>query len=426
MGESLTKTDTRGNGSSEEVGRVLDHLYRFAGVVGSNLDVGTLFDDALSFLQNMVAAPQIMSLLLSRDESSDHTIKQKNFDELGEIEISRDAIAELGTEAFACDGAEGLPPGFEALSPAQGSYAVVPLFAYGTELGMLLLGRTQGQPFTSRDLKLLNTAGRQLALAVENSRLFGDLQESYRKLMDAQEELIQSERLAALGGLAATMAHEIRNPLATIFSSLSQIRKHAQITGDSATLLEIAEEEAIRLNHMVGGLLEFARPRTPRIGEVRPIEVVREVATALSSAQEFPTGVDIRVSEEAEEIWAHLDPELFRRTLDHVVANAIAAVDPRDGIVEISIAALGEDDDSGKGIVVSIRDNGQGIPKEIQSDIFEPFFSTKPSGIGLGLPVVRRIVEDHGGRVTVDSKPGEGTEVRMTFKSKASAESAGS
>lgn len=422
MGENQTRADGA-NDTRENVGRILDHLYRFAGVVGSNLDVATLFEDALSFLQNMVGAERILAVLLRRGSENGSTIKQKGFGKLPDIAISKTVLAELGTEAFGCGSTRELPRGLEVLEDTGGHLAVVPLSAYGRQMGVLVLSR-KAESFTAEDLKLLNTAGRQLGLAVENSRLFGDLQESYRKLMDAQEELIQSERLAALGGLAATMAHEIRNPLATIFSSLSQIRKHARIEGDSATLLEIAEEEAIRLNRMVGGLLEFARPRTPRIGEVRPADVAREVVHAVSSHPEFPEGVKISVSEENNDILASLDPELFRRTLDHLVANAVAAVDPREGVVEIFITPR-SDENSENGIDVIIRDNGPGIPKEIQGDIFEPFFSTKPSGIGLGLPVVRRIVEDHRGVVTIESKPGLGTVVRLSFRPMAKGDPAG-
>jgi two-component system sensor histidine kinase HydH len=306
----------------------------------------------------------------------------------------------------------------KGFSHTKGVWALVPLFAYGQQLGLLVLSRAT-EPFSVATLKLLNTAGRQLALAVENSRLFADLQMSYRQLMDAQEELIKSERLAALGGLSATMAHEIRNPLATIFSALSQIRKHTEMSGDSATLLEIAEEEALRLNRMVGGLLEFARPKMPRFEDVRPLEVVNEVIGATLNGEDFPDGVEIEVSPGAENILTKLDPELLKRSLQNLMANALAAIESDKGKITVEVQKTDQEGE----IIITVSDNGCGIAADVKHSVFEPFFSTQPSGIGLGLPIVRRIVEDHRGSVEIDSEEGIGTTVKLLFRVKKEADS---
>ncbi len=404
-----------GKGSREEqLIEELDHLYRFAGAVGSNLDVETLIEDAQPALLSMGQAERILVALIANANAKKVTVHFKGFEALQKLELAPQVVLDCEAFAVGYQNTSDLPAPFSAiLSGYSSQWAVVPLTAYGRQLGLLVLGRPD-EPYSASTLKLLNTAGRQLALAVENSRLFGDLQRSYRQLMDAQEELIRSERLAALGGLAATMAHEIRNPLATIFSSLSQIRKHTQMSGDSATLLEIAEEEALRLNRMVAGLLEFARPRTPRFEDVRPMDIITEVVDATSSNPEYSDELQITVTPDpgTADIVAQLDPELFRQTIHHVLNNAMAALESGPGQVSLELEVR---EDPPKGISVTVRDDGCGISPEVRNNIFEPFFSTKPSGIGLGLPVVKRIAEDHDGSVEIDSTPGSGTEVRLFF-----------
>ncbi len=416
MGNSLSGPDEKAeetNGGTLSL--ELDHLYRFVGAVGSNLDVDTLADDALSPLLTMGRGNKVLLVVMGDPVKDDINIKQRGWSNLTTMTFNPRDIADLGLEAIGYDTSEEVPAPFdEMLGEEPGPWAIIPLAAYGRQLGLVIIGR-EDEPFSTSTLKLLNTAGRQLAMAVENSRLFGDLQRSYQRLMDAQEELIQSERLAALGGLAATMAHEIRNPLATIFSSLSQIRKHAQITGDSATLLEIAEEEAIRLNRMVGGLLEFARPRIPRIEEVQPFDIVNEVIEGIASNPEFPKSVELTatVIGKDKNFVARLDPELFRRAVLHLVNNGVAAVESAEGKVSVELQAGASEDEE---MTLTVIDNGCGISPGTKQNAFEPFFSTQPSGIGLGLPVVKRIVEDHRGSIVVDSTPGEGTRVHLLFR----------
>ncbi len=398
----------------ERLGLKLDHLYRFAGTVGRNLDVKTLITDTLGPLLTMANAEKVLVALVEGDGFENSTIRQIGWDRQPQIESLPRAIAVLENDASSYSSTGDLP-GFlsHAFAETEGAWALVPLFAYGQQLGLLILSRTN-EPFSVATLKLLNAAGRQLALAVGNSRLFTDLQASYRQLMDAQEELIKSERLAALGGLAATMAHEIRNPLATIFSALSQIRKHTDMSGDSATLLEIAEEEALRLNRMVGGLLEFARPRIPRFEEVRPADVVSEVIKATLGKEDLPKGIELELVPGAEDIVTKLDPELLKRALQNLAANAVAAIESGKGKIAVEVKKTDREGE----LIITVSDNGCGITTDVKHSVFEPFFSTQPSGIGLGLPIVKRIVEDHRGSVEIDSEEGVGTTVKLVFGAK--------
>ncbi|HUT77455.1 MAG TPA: ATP-binding protein, partial [Polyangia bacterium] len=296
--------------------------------------------------------------------------------------------------------------------------AVVPLWVHARLLGVVFLARV-GRPFDATTLKLLTASGRQLALAIENSLLLDDLQQSYGKLMDDQEELIRAERLAAMGQLSATMAHEIRNPLATIFSAVSQIRKHASLDPVSRQLLDITEEEALRLNRMVTGLLEFARPRKPSFEVGRPRAVIAEAIRVFIEGQGVPEGVELVEVEGSDDLVAVFDTDLLQRAVGLLITNGVQAVEESGGMVQVSVE---QDPDGVPGFGVIVSDDGSGIPREHLHRVFEPFFSTRPSGIGLSLPTVKRIAEDHGGTIEIGTDSGTGTQVRVFIPQRTAAE----
>lgn len=415
-------TEKKDSGNSGAVSKAdnlslqLDHLYRFTGIVGGTLDGETMLNDALDPIFSLAQAKKVLlQIAPTPPEAGDMTLFiQRGWEEKPGPLMTPEDIFELGAEATVFERYDSLPKSLRAaVKRFDGPAALVPLQAHGRRLGYILFVRGAKDPqFNANTRKMLSTAGRQLALATENARLFSDLESSYSRLMGAQEELIRSESLAALGGLAATMAHEIRNPLATIFSSLSQIRKHANITGDSATLLEIAEEEALRLNRMVAGLLEFARPRTPRPERVHPCALVRDLIDRTLEKGAVPEDARIELKAADEDFEADIDPELFQRAVGHVLSNALAALPRKDGRIEVEIVY---ETTPHERLTVKVSDNGPGIPAQYRDKVFDPFFSSKPSGIGLGLSVVKRIVEDHRGRVQIDSEQGKGTTACLLF-----------
>lgn len=319
-------------------------------------------------------------------------------------------VASLGTEAVSFDSVDKLPHQIGSrIGELPGHIAVVPLWAHAHLRGVILLAKKRGR-FSSHVLKMLTTAGRQLALAVENSRLLADLQDSYRRLMDTQEDLIRAERLAALGQLSATMAHEIRNPLATIFSAISQIRKQKN-KELSATLLDIAEEEASRLNTMVAELLKFARPRKPLLEEGALLPVVKAAVEGLRAGKDIAENT-VSLDPASIDVSCVFDGDLITRALDILIDNALGAMENGSGLIEISVFP------HEPGGVVQVRDSGGGIPGELMSKIFEPFYSTKPTGTGLGLPTVKRIAEDHRGSIEIESTPGTGTVVKLFIQTR--------
>ncbi len=414
----MTK-DSQNGSSLDDIalrGRELDQLCRFSGTLGTTLDVKTLVNDSLDSLMAMAGAIRVLVALAGDDAGVLVPVARREWDSpVGKKGIPASVVASLGTEAVGFASVEDLPDSLRAkLGDLPGQLAVIPLWAHAHLRGVAILTRAEGT-FTPSILKLLTAAGRQLALAAENSQLLSNLQNSFRKLLDTQEDLIRSERLAAVGQLSATMAHEIRNPLATIFSAISQIRKHGKVEGTFATLLDIAEEEASRLNQMVSGLLDFARPREPSFETRRPFEVVSGVLQDLRERGDIPQNVEIRIESQVNDLEISIDPDMTQYAVSALISNAIWAVEEDGGKIVVKILAV-------KGLpgsaVIEVEDNGMGIPADVLSKVTTPFFSTKPSGTGLGLPTVMRIAEDHGGTLKIDSVQGSGTTVQLLLRTK--------
>jgi signal transduction histidine kinase len=287
------------------------------------------------------------------------------------------------------------------------AYLALPLVVRDRAIGAVVIVDTRGpRLFTPAEVERAAAIANQLAVAAENARLYEDLRASYARLADAQEQLVRGERLAAIGELAAVVAHEVRNPLGVIFNSLGSLRRLVRPAGDAKMLFEIVEEEADRLNRIVGDLLAYARPSAP---EVRPelLDRVVEDAVAAALAQQGP---DIDVARELDATLppVAMDARLVRQAVINVAVNAVQAM-PRGGRMTVRTRRDGDE------ALVEVEDTGAGIPDEVRERIFEPFFTTKASGTGLGLAVVKRIVEGHGGAIDVRSTPGSGTVFALRF-----------
>jgi two-component system sensor histidine kinase PilS (NtrC family) len=239
-----------------------------------------------------------------------------------------------------------------------------------------------------------------------------------------EAELRRSERLAATGQLAANMAHEIRNPLAAISGSLEMLRERAERAAggpERQRLMEIALREIERLDHLIADFLEFARPAA---GEPAPLPLapaVEELTKMFEAVR--PAGVTLQVDVPAE-CAVLADPRQLRQVLWNLLLNAAQAL-PEAGEIRIRARPVREapqegetrrrnaPDEGEQSVEVAISDTGAGMPPEVLERAFEPFFTTKRSGSGLGLPTVHRVVENHGGSLSLESRPGEGTTVRV-------------
>ncbi|KFA92933.1 hypothetical protein Q664_12515 [Archangium violaceum Cb vi76] len=275
---------------------------------------------------------------------------------------------------------------------------------------------TERLVFLQSFLAAVGVTGLLLAAALDERRraqdratlLNRELRLSLHALATAQQELVSRERMAALGELSASVAHEVRNPLGVIANSVAALSRLVEPThGTSWELLGVMGEEVARLDHLINGLLDFARPQVPRLLPQPLGPVVDGALEAASRTQ--PQAPRVRVTRDMEPALpdAPLDAQLLHLALSNLFTNALQAM-PQGGTLHIGLGQV-----PARGGVprahVSITDSGPGIPPEVMARLFEPFYTTKASGTGLGLAIVRRIVEAHHGSVEVHSTPGQGT-----------------
>lgn len=284
----------------------------------------------------------------------------------------------------------------------------VPLTSRDELIGVVVVDDTRGpRTFGPALIELAETTCGQLALAIANARLYESLWLSYAELAAARAEMVKRERLAALGELSAIVAHEVRNPLGVIYNAVTSLRRLLKVEGDPAMLLNILSEESDRLNRMVADLLDYTRPREPIL---QPEELGRVVQDALEAArvQGGPDAESVALEVETEPNLppVHMDRRLIRQALVNVAVNAFQAM-PQGGVVKVR--ARREQTGGREQLRIDVSDQGMGIPTELLHRVFEPFFTTKAQGTGLGLAVVKRILEEHRGEIAVDSAPGRGT-----------------
>ncbi|HZA51741.1 MAG TPA: ATP-binding protein [Myxococcaceae bacterium] len=288
----------------------------------------------------------------------------------------------------------------------QKSVLALPLMLREVAIGAISIGdRRRTRRFSDDEMERALLMSRQVAVAIDNARLFQDLKRSYTELSRAQQELVKRERLAALGELSAVVAHEVRNPLGVIFNSLASLRRLGPGDDDARMLLSIVGEEAERLNRMVSDLLDFARPHDPRL---RPEPLAEILVGAVEAAKRAMTAGQVtfavEVAPELPPIW--VDADMIRQAMVNLVTNAVQAM-PRGGMV--TVRASPELRGIARFARVEVQDEGPGIAPELADRVFQPFFTTKAAGTGLGLAVVKRIADAHRAEVAVRSMPGRGS-----------------
>jgi signal transduction histidine kinase len=324
-------------------------------------------------------------------------------------EVSLAGLALARGEAVVIEDTSRDPRSKPALRALTGARAllVLPLLVRDAAIGAAVIAETaRPRRFTAAEVQRAAAIANQLAVAVDHARAHAQALAALADLRQAQERLLRQERLAALGELSAAVAHEVRNPLGVIFNSLGSIRRLLRPQGDARMLLDIVGEEAERLNRIVGDLLDFARPSQPQL---RPEPLDRVVEEAVAAALAGRSGEVEVVREVAPGLpLVPLDARLVRQAVVNLAINAAQAM-PRGGRLTVRLRT------EPRAAVLELEDTGGGISDDVRGRIFEPFFTTKATGTGLGLAVVKRIVDGHGGEVGVTSRPGAGTTFTLRF-----------
>jgi signal transduction histidine kinase len=218
-------------------------------------------------------------------------------------------------------------------------------------------------------------------------------------LRTMEERLVQAERLATIGRFASQIAHEIRNPLSSISLNVELLQDELPASNDEARgLIRSVLKELDRLNDIVSEYLQFSRFPKPHLRRDRVDGVVRELAGTFKT----PPAVKLETSlmPSTPEVW--LDERLLRQVLENLLRNGAEAIE-HEGSLRM------ETDVIDRFVVIRVRDTGHGIPPEIQARLFEPFYTTKAHGTGLGLATSQQIIFEHNGHMLVESQPGNGS-----------------
>ncbi len=220
-------------------------------------------------------------------------------------------------------------------------------------------------------------------------------------LRQSHERLLRSERFAAVGEAAAYVSHEIKNPLMIIGGFAKQLLRQPNLPPTAGEKLQIIVDEVKRLENFLGELRDFTRPALPKKQEVDLNNLIREVVGMMQdNAAANNITFDLQLDESLPLV--AIDPNQMKQVLINLIKNALEAIEA-DGKITLTTRLMKDQ------IHLAVTDTGKGIPPEVMAEIFNPFFTTKKSGTGLGLPVVNKIVEDHHGTITVESTPQRGT-----------------
>jgi signal transduction histidine kinase len=287
---------------------------------------------------------------------------------------------------------------------------VVPLGVRQEPVGILGAYYRDQHRFTEEESRVLTALAQETALALEKARLYAELQENLERLQETQAQLMQADKLKALGTLLSGMAHELNNPLSIIQLSVQLMKRQYQLPDAVRKRLDAMEEECDRASRIIRDLLVFARRKPPERRRTDVNEVIK--ATLALQAPDFDLG-NIRVVSELSPSPAILaDAHQLQQVLLNLFSNATHAMRAHAdrGVLTVRAARHGGD------ILIHVEDDGPGIPGQHLGRIFDPFFTTKGAGegTGLGLSLSIGIVEAHGGRMTAENLPGRGA--RFTLR----------
>lgn len=381
----------------------LDEINR---MISSSLDLDQVLVSALEGLEHLLVT-DALALVLGDEQSQSWVVRTaraaQNVWLEGRVVPPGDAILHEAVTRAQSVLRKDVSAGFwnEALGLSSLDILCVPLVTRDEVLGALIVLRQAGS-LDEDYLSLLGHIAATVSIAVQNARMFRDLEVFAEEIERSQNQLIQAEKMAAVGRLAASLAHEINNPLQAIQNSL-HLSLHKSLDEDrKRQFLEMAQQEVGRLVQIVRRMLDFYRPSSA----MQALDVNRPVEDALAIASKRLQQARIEVVSRLTPGLAQVrgSPNQLTQVFLNLIINAIEAM-PDGGTLWVGTA----NHDERQQVVVAFRDSGPGIVPEIRAHLFEPFQTSKATGTGLGLAISYGIVERHGGAIAVEVPPGGGT-----------------
>jgi signal transduction histidine kinase len=300
-------------------------------------------------------------------------------------------------------------------NPEVYSFATVPLIGKGGKgkvIGVILVDNLYNQsPITEEDVHFLSMFATQAGLAIENATLYRNLEEVHQELKETQTFLIHLEKMVALGEMSTSIAHEIKNPLTSIGGFARRLNRAVLEGSQEKKYSETIIKEVSRLERILSDLLNYTRDESLVFKELDLRDVLEESLSMVT--KEILSGRIQLVKEYGEEI-----PKItgnshqLKQTFFNLINNACQAMKEK-GILIVRVHSFAKNGSSYA--KVEVEDTGKGIDPENLHNIFNPFYSTKESSLGLGLPIVHRIITSHRGQIEVDNHPGKGVNFIITL-----------
>ena len=296
--------------------------------------------------------------------------------------------------------------------PKVYSFATVPLMGTGKVIGVILVDNLYNQnPITEEDIHFLNMFANQAGLAIENTILYRNLEEVHQELKETQTFLVHLEKMIALGEMSTTIAHEIKNPLTSIGGFARRLDRTIPEESQEKKYSQTIIKEVSRLEKILNDLLNYTRDESLVFKEV-DLRGILEENLSMVTQRIHPGGIQL-IKEYAEEIHRVMgDPHQLKQAFFNLINNACQAM-KGNGILFLRVHPFSKN--GSHYIKVEVEDTGKGINPENLHNIFNPFYSTKESSLGLGLPIVHKIITSHRGKIEVDNHPGKGVNFIITL-----------
>ncbi len=374
-------------------------FFEFTRTLLNLLDLQTLIEATLTFISQALMVERLGIWTLDSETNCYRLLSRRGLTLEGPFDPESPFIGYLKKSGRAVE--LETVKNFRALQPeARGMVEarlslVLPLEWEEGLLGFILVGeKVNAKSFTIMEIEALEALAPAVAMAISRARLYQDLKKKDWQMM-------QSEKLAALGEMAASFVHGIRNPLGIILGSAETLKKKVPQPVQEE-MIQFIGEESDRINRMLTSFLEFAKPKPPVFQEVDLKEVLDRTLDWISIPARKQ---QVRVLREYPEgrVPMPVDPEQIREALVNLEMNALEAM-PGGGTLRIILSRKENQD-----VTIRLSDTGKGIPAGTESKVFDPFFTTKERGTGLGLSIVHSVVKNHGGTISIASNHGQGT-----------------
>jgi signal transduction histidine kinase len=403
--------------------RELHTLLKFSALINSSLEIESVLDTAMKFSEEFInaEASSIFELDEEKDELFIRVARGEKKDSIKKVRLKVGEgiagwVAKTGEPMVVQDTTkeEKFSKKYDQMSGFKTrSLICVPLMLRDKPVGAIqVLNKKNLEPFTDADLEILISLSQQIAVALEKAKLYSRLEKKFeltaQELKTTQEKLLRTERLASMGNLVNGIAHEIRNPIMTIGGFASRIKDSTCDNMGLQKYINIILSETMRLENIVKKVNEFLEVQSAAIkpDEIEPVfNYVFEKFSTLAEKQGVQTVMSI-----ADDLpMIEMDRQQITTALSNIIENAIEAMH-NGGKMELFAGV-----EDNRYIKITLKDTGAGIAEESLDSVYDPFVTSKASGIGLGLTMVYQIIKNHDGEIEISSKKAEGTTVTITL-----------